>query len=127
MTEKTTAVERMVQMGLLFDFYSGLLTLKQRQAMELYYLENWSLSEIAVSEGISRQAVFDLLQRGEKTMLELEAKLGLVERFLKQEAILSKLNQDIQKVCATITENDHLKEVLQEISDELQRLIEHNE
>ncbi len=127
MTEKATAVERMVQMGLLFDFYSGLLTLKQRQAMELYYLENWSLSEIAVSEGISRQAVFDLLQRGEKTMLELEAKLGLVERFLKQEAILSKLNQDIQKVCATITENDHLKEVLQEISDELQRLIEHNE
>ena len=124
MAEKATSVERVVQAGLLFDFYGGLLTAKQRQAVELYYLEDWSLSEIADREGVSRQAIFDLLQRSEKTMLEFEAKLGLVARFLKQQTTLTQLNQRLKIIYEKINEDNQIKKGLEEIFGELQRLIE---
>ena len=71
-----------LSMAMLYDFYGELLTEKQAQAMNLYYNEDLSLSEIAEPLGISRQGVRDFIKRGETTLLELEEKLGLVKRFL---------------------------------------------
>ncbi|MFG6167807.1 DNA-binding protein, partial [Staphylococcus aureus] len=36
-----------LRMNYLFDFYKSLLTNKQRNYLELFYLEDYSLSEIA--------------------------------------------------------------------------------
>ena len=77
-------MEYVVQMGLLYDFYGGLLTGKQQKVFGLYYLENLSLAEIAEEEGTTRQAVHDLLQRTEKRLAGWESKLGLVDRYLHE-------------------------------------------
>jgi len=51
MLDKT---ERMV---MLKDSYGPLLTEKQQNVLNLYYENDWSLSEIGESMGISRQGV----------------------------------------------------------------------
>ena len=43
---------------MLFDFYGELLTDKQKEYFDLHYNEDLSLTEIAQSEGISRQGVW---------------------------------------------------------------------
>ena len=54
-------MDKTLKMSILLDFFSDLLTQKQRDCFDLYYNENLSLSEIAEENGISRQAVRDLL------------------------------------------------------------------
>ena len=49
---------------MLFDFYGELLTDKQREYFDLHYNEDLSLAEIAQSEGITRQGVWDIILRG---------------------------------------------------------------
>jgi predicted DNA-binding protein YlxM (UPF0122 family) len=78
-------------MNLLYDFYGVMLTEKQRQFVELYYLDDLSLAEIAEQFEISRQAVHDNLKRAGAQLLEYEAKLRLVERFERRKAIMRQI------------------------------------
>ncbi|MGE5604861.1 MAG: YlxM family DNA-binding protein [Bacteroidota bacterium] len=118
-------VERLVRTGLLYDFYGGLLTEKQQRVMELYFLENWSLAEIAANEGVSRQAVHDLLQRSEKTIEGFEAKLGLLERFSKQQALLTGIRDQLQLVMNETSESiEPLYRKISQIKDQVIQLIE---
>ena len=73
--------EKELEMGYLLDFYGQLLTDNRREAAELYYNEDLSLAEVADEIGISRQGVRELIKKSEKELTELEAKLGLAERF----------------------------------------------
>ncbi|MDR3270795.1 MAG: YlxM family DNA-binding protein [Peptococcaceae bacterium] len=82
-------MDKRAKMALLADFYGPLLTDKQRMVWDFYFSEDLSLQEIARSEGISRQAVHDLLKRTEKLLTEYEAKLGLMERFLGEQQNLN--------------------------------------
>jgi len=68
-------------MALLLDFYGGLLTEKQRAYLELYYNEDYSLTEIARLNGITPQGARDVICRGEAQLLSVEEKTGLVQRF----------------------------------------------
>lgn len=63
----------------LFDTYRNMLTEKQITSMELYLNEDLSLTEIAQSMGVSRQAVFDLLKRVEGQLEKYEAKLHIFQ------------------------------------------------
>lgn len=89
-------------MSLLLDFYGDVLTEPQREAMDLFYNGDLSLSEIAEDVGITRQGVRDRIVKGERILTELESKLGLVERFGNVEKdvsfIIGRL-RDIQNVC----------------------------
>lgn len=74
-------MERIVEQGLLYDFYGDLLTKRQQEIYESAVYEDKSLSELAEEYGISRQGVHDLLKRCNKLLEDYEAKLNLVEKF----------------------------------------------
>jgi hypothetical protein len=74
-------IEKTERIIMLKDFYGSLLTQKQQDALNLYYEDDWSLSEIADSMAISRQAVYDLLKRAEQALSDYEQRLSLLERF----------------------------------------------
>ena len=63
-------IEKMVEIGLLFEQYKELLTEKQREMVSLYYEEDYSLGEISENLGVSRQGVYDTLKRSEKILIE---------------------------------------------------------
>ena len=74
-------MEDRVEIGWLFDFYGPLLTARQRNLLSLYCEEDFSLSEIAQREGISRQGVYDTVHRAEKQLAAYEEQLGLLRRY----------------------------------------------
>lgn len=94
-------MDKFTRIGSLYEFYGALLSKRQREATALYYEENCSLAEIAEEFGISRQGVYDALHSAEKALEGYEAKLGLVERFEKQDqqlaAIQTKLTEMIRQ------------------------------
>ena len=61
----------------LLDVYGSLLTDAQREALRLHLVEDWSYAEIAVAQGVSRAAVYDLVHRGEMALHGYEDKLGV--------------------------------------------------
>lgn len=85
------------RMALLFDFYGPLLTPRQQELMQAYYLEDLSLSEIADQDGVSRQAVHDLIKRSETALLEYEVKLGFLREYRKRQSLLTQLEEALAK------------------------------
>ncbi|WP_373598303.1 YlxM family DNA-binding protein [Paraclostridium bifermentans] len=78
-------LEKLVEIGLLFEQYKMLLTDKQREIVSLYYNEDYSLGEISENLNVSRQSVYDTLKRSEKILKDYEAKLGLVKKSKERE------------------------------------------
>ena len=76
-------MEKFVEQTLLYDFYGELLTEHQRRIYEEAVFNDYSVSEIAKDEGISRQGVHDLIKRCKKILYDYEDRLHLVERFIK--------------------------------------------
>ena len=70
-----------LNMSLLLDFYGDILSDKQREAADLFYNGDYSLSEISEITGITRQGVRDRIVKSEEIVTELEEKLGLAARF----------------------------------------------
>ena len=91
-------MEKNVKIALLYDFYGDILTAKQSDAIDLYYNEDLSLSEIAKHLEITRQGVLDNIRRGETALVKIEEKLGLVERFAGIHAKLEEINGIIRKI-----------------------------
>ena len=109
-------MEKIVEQGILYDFYGELLTEHQRQIYEDAVFNDMSLSELADSYGISRQGVHDLLKRCDKMLLSYESKLHLVERFDKikgkirqrmMQASQRRMMQDLPKADVVITNPTH--------------------
>ena len=65
---------------LLYDYYGDLLTERQRECFELRYYQDLSLGEIGQELNISRQGVFDNLNRTEALLKKMEEKTGCVRR-----------------------------------------------
>ena len=80
----------------LFDFYSRMLTDKQKLIFERYYFDDASLKEIADECNISRQAVRDSLVSAEKSLNELESKINLLSKFDSIEKLLDGSNIDAE-------------------------------
>ena len=74
-------LQRKVELAYLAAFYSGLLTDKQKEVLSMYCEEDMSLGEIARETGVSRQGVFNVLNRSAEKLFHLEESLGTAERF----------------------------------------------
>ncbi len=92
-TDRGLSMERIVERGLLYDFYGELLTKHQRQIYENIVNDDLSLGEIAEELGVSRQAVHDIVKRCDKTLQEYEEKLRLIARFQSIKAKIEKINR----------------------------------
>ena len=79
-------MEKLVRQGMLFDFYGELLTDHQKAVYNSLVTEDMSLSEIAEEQGVSRQAVHDIINRCDKQLEAYESKLHLLENYLKENA-----------------------------------------
>lgn len=86
-------MEERVLISLLLDFYGPLLTDKQRLSLQLHHEDDMSLGEIADELGVSRQAVYDNLQRARHLLHDYESKLQLVAQYEAREHILDELKK----------------------------------
>ncbi|HDC5781737.1 TPA: putative DNA-binding protein [Staphylococcus aureus] len=84
-----------LRMNYLFDFYQSLLTNKQRNYLELFYLEDYSLSEIADTFNVSRQAVYDNIRRTGDLVEDYENKLELYQKFEQRREIYDEMKQHL--------------------------------
>ena len=107
--------------SLLLDFYGGMLTDKQRDALELYYNEDLSLAEIAQHTGITRQGVRDSIKRGEAILTEMEEKLG----FYKKYHDIGDRADSVLNLTQNIKELNHARSAeISEFCDDIIRLIQ---
>ncbi len=88
-----------LELVLLLDCYSELLTDRQRDLAELYDNEDLSLSEIAEMRSITRQAVRDSLRHSEAVLLDTEQKLGMAARI----GAMRKCLEEIRTICTSDT------------------------
>ena len=99
-----------IRMNYLFDFYQSLLTEKQRNYLELFYLQDYSLSEIADTFDVSRQAVYYNIRRTGDLVEDYEEKLGLYQNFEKRQNIYEAIKKHIE-------EPEKIKQYLQALED----------
>jgi len=77
--------------NLLFDFYSVLLTEKQREIFTLHHMDDCSLAEIGTIMCITPQAVADFLKRTLTRLNKYEEQLGLVGKFNNHQNTVSEI------------------------------------
>ncbi len=86
-------ISQTLKITMLYDFYGALLTERQKKYIELHYLNDLSLAEIAEEFKVSRQAIHDMLKRAVQSMQDLEGKLALVERYKKDKQELVEISE----------------------------------
>jgi predicted DNA-binding protein YlxM (UPF0122 family) len=83
--------------------------------MSLYYLDDYSLGEIADEYEVSRQAVYDNIKRTEAMLEEYEEKLLLFQKFQERTRLLN-------EVKTLLDDENPSKQELKEAVEELMKL-----
>ena len=92
-------LEKTKRVNDLIDLYGNLLTANQLNILELYYMEDLSLKEIAEELNVSRNAVHDSLKRSLITLEDYEEKLNLLEKdIIKNELLLKYENLSKEEI-----------------------------
>lgn len=104
--------------SILFDYYSELLKDSQANIIDLYYNQDYSLSEIAEEISISRQGVHDALKRAEKSLIEYEDKMKLHYKYDRY----YKSAEKIIKLASGITDEKY-KNTVENIQKEASKII----
>lgn len=113
-------LDKVFRMGLLIDYYGALLTDKQQYCLEMHYLRDLSLTEIAEELQVSRQAVHDILRRAEQILTDYEAKLKLVERREQERQLLREIYDSFNRMPPYIIQQNNIAITL----DKLQKLLD---
>ena len=118
-----------LDVAVLLDFYGNMLTNKQRDAIDLYYNQDLSLSEIAENQKITRQGVRDSIKRGEVFLYELEEKLKMFEGYIENLKALQTILYILDRIqneneefhySRAISENiDQAKKVIKDYSEKI--------
>lgn len=115
-------MEKNVQISMLNQIYGRLLTQKQYEIIDDYYNNDLSLSEIAENNEITRQAVRDILKKGEKKLFEYEEKLMFMKRMLNQEKRIEKVLAELKKIQVNDSDKE-ISNILENIKKELNCLV----
>lgn len=89
-------LEEFLETGNLLELYKNLLSEKQKEYLIEHFEEDYSLSEIANSHQVSRQAVHDNIRRGVKLLHEYEEKLKMLQYEKRLRGRLEALRQDFR-------------------------------
>ena len=115
-------MEKNVRISMLCEIYGKLLTEKQLDILHNYYDKDLSLSEIAENEKITRQAVRDIIKKGENKLFEFEEKLGIMKRMLKQEEQIAIILAEITKI-EEKSSDKQIAKILTHVKKELNCLV----
>ena len=115
-------MEEKVKLSILCEFYGKMLTDKQYEFINDYCNNDLSLSEIAENSGITRQAVRDIIKKGEKKLFEYEEKLMFMKRMLNQEKRIEKVLVELTKIQKDYSDKQ-ISNVLENIKKELNCLV----
>ena len=86
----------------MLSFYGALLTERQYDAIEAHYNNDLSLSEVALQQNSSRQAVSDAINKGIAALEMYEAKLGCVKKYREMSKVIGEL-RDLSSECDAAT------------------------
>lgn len=115
-------MEDKVKISILLEIYGNLLTNKQKNLLDDYYNNDLSLSEIAENNEITRQAVRDILKKGEKKLFEYEEKLGIMKKNSIQEEQIAIILSEISKINSKDSDKE-IARVLEDVKNKLNCLV----
>ncbi|WP_410769290.1 putative DNA-binding protein [Fontibacillus sp. BL9] len=107
-------LEKTNRINLLFDFYEALLTEKQQRFLKYYFLDDFSLGEIASEFEISRQAVYEHIKRAEEMLEVYESKLGLLRKDEERSELLSELERVLEDSEMSALHKETAKQLLRQ-------------
>ena len=111
-------MEKKVEISMLWQIYGNLLTEKQYKVIDYYYNQDLSLSEIAENENITRQAVRDIIKKGEKKLFEYEEKLLFMKKTINQEKQIQNILLNLNKIQKDSSDKK-VTNILEEVKKEL--------
>jgi len=120
--KEVTYMDKKVQISMLISIYGKLLTQKQFEFLDDYYNNDLSLSEIAENNDITRQAVRDIIKKGERKLFEYEEKLLFMKKTLNQEEKIQKVLSELTKIQKDFSDKQ-VANILNSIKKELNCLV----
>lgn len=115
-------MEKNVKISILCEIYGKLLTEKQLEILTDYYNNDLSLSEIAENNQITKQAVSDIIKKGENKLFDLEEKLLIMEKMMKQEKLLQEVFNELSKI-EEASSDKQVEKILNHVRKELSCLV----
>ena len=101
-------IEQIIKVSQLYDFYSELLSQKQKQYLNDYFFNDLSLTEISENYEISKPAVSNNIKRTIIELEQFEEKLNLIK--LNNERLF--LLNEIRK----LTDNEEILDYIEQLS-----------
>lgn len=117
-----SSMEKKVEISMLWQIYGKLLTEKQYEYIDYYYNNDLSLSEIAENDNITRQAVRDIIKKGERKLFEYEEKLLFMKKTINQEQKIQQVLWNLTKIQKDSSDKQ-VTSILEEIKKELNCLV----
>ena len=115
-------MDKNIKMSILCQIYGKLLTEKQYQVLDDYYNNDLSLSEIAENLNITRQAVRDVIKKGENKLFEIEEKLGFMKKTMQQKQQIDVILTELQKIKDTSSDKK-MNRILEDVRKKLNHLV----
>ena len=111
-------MDKHVKVSMLWQIYGKLLTKKQYNVLNDYYNNDFSLSEIAENNKISRQGVRDILMKGEGKLFEYEEKLAIMKKTELQEEQIQLILSQLSEIKDNSSDKK-IEKILNEVQKEL--------
>jgi predicted DNA-binding protein YlxM (UPF0122 family) len=108
-------MEKKVEAALLNGYYGPLLTENQSEMLKLYCDEDYSLTEIAQQYAVSRQSVYDTLNRAILTLSAAEEKLHWASASENRQKELRKLFEKVEALPVETSGRTAKEEILTDL------------
>ena len=115
-------MEKNVEISVLCQLYGKALTNKQYEVLTDYYNNDLSLSEIAENNNITRQAVRDIIKKGENKLYELEENISLMRKVIDEEKIIANIEKELDEIKKITNSDNEVAKKINNIKKELKKV-----